>query len=299
MTYADIVDEIEDAISGQTSTDAPLEAAVALRAINAAYAEVWPISGGGIKYAGSPTAWASAQLATGTVFGLLTEIEDLLHVFVSGTAPSALTTVTAASATLTSAALFGSIKPGMHITGTGIPANTHVKSVESTASLTMTQVATDSTSNARTFSDTGQVSGTTEMDKAELSRIEWLRRSDLPGTYARPKLYSVTRMNPVAPAAAGVGEAGLLRLDYWPQVTGFYYPISYLPHFTPLDGGATDVPAVTPLEAYDIAWIAAADLAPRFGRAEFVPSILRKVSQGTTAAIEVKLRALLDAAQNT
>ncbi len=34
---------------------------------------------------------------------------------------------------------------------------------------------------------------------------------------------------------------GKFRLDYYPGVTGFYFPADYLPEFTPMDGGAPPV----------------------------------------------------------
>lgn len=295
LTYSDITQRIQDEIVANVTTDAPVSAAELLRAVNDAYATVWEISGGGIKMVGSPTAWQTAQSATGIVYGLLTDVKDVLHLYASSTAPSALTTVTASNTTLTSAALFGSIKPGMHITGTGIPANTHVISVESTSSLTMSQAATDATSNSRTFSDTGEVSGTKELDPSDLAHVQWLKKSNITGTYAQPKVYSVTRLDPTAPATAGVSDVGKLRLDYWPEATGFYFPMIYQPQFTPMDGGTSDVPAVNDLEVYDIAWMAAADLAPSIGRAELVPKLLLKVSEGTRMALERKAATLIAA----
>jgi hypothetical protein len=299
LTYAELVEQIEDAIVGNVSTDAPIGTAEMLRAINDAYASVWEISGGGIKSVGSPTAWHSAEGATGIVYGLLSDIKEVLHLYASTTAPSVLTTTTSLGLdALTSAALFGPIKRGMHITGADIPANTVVKSIESTSSLTMSQVATGNTTGLRTFSDTGEVSGTKELDRRELSEVQWWKKSSLAGTYAQPKIYSVTRLEAGTPAAATVSDVGKLRLDYWPEVTGFYFPIAYIPQFTPMDGGSSDVPSVNDLESYDIAWMAAADLAPRIGRAELVPAILMKVSAGTQRALERKLSTLVSADQD-
>lgn len=63
-----------------------------------------------------------------------------------------MTTVTNGTRTLTSAALFANVRPGMEISGAGIQAGTVVESVQSTSSLTMSLEATDSTSNSRVFS---------------------------------------------------------------------------------------------------------------------------------------------------
>ena len=67
-------------------------------------------------------------------------------------AGSSITTVTNGTTTLTSAALFGSVFPGMSVSGTGIPQGTLVASIASESSLTLSNAATDSTSTARTFS---------------------------------------------------------------------------------------------------------------------------------------------------
>lgn len=149
-----------------------------------------------------------------------------------------------------------------------------------------------------TSGSTGTSSGDNELDPVDLGEIQALRKSNLTGTYDRPKLYAVTRLQPATPAAAGVSDVGKLQLDYWPTVTGFYFPGIYIPEFTPMDGGASDCPAVNDLEAYDIAWIAAADLAVRIGRQHLVPSLLMKVSETTAAALDRKLKSLLSGDQS-
>lgn len=59
------------------------------------------------------------------------------------TALAAITcTTTNTSTTVTSAALFGSVKVGMDVSGTGIPANNYVTAVASTSSLTIKVAAT-------------------------------------------------------------------------------------------------------------------------------------------------------------
>ena len=67
--------------------------------------------------------------------------------------PTAFTTTTAASTTLTTSGDFTAapaVLPGDVISGTGIIAGTYVASVESATSLTISQVATDSSAASRT-----------------------------------------------------------------------------------------------------------------------------------------------------
>ena len=151
---------------------------------------------------------------------------------------------------------------------------------------------------ASTTSDsTGTTAGDVELDKRDLGYIQRLRKMDISGTYAKPKVYAITRLEATSPAAATASTVGLLQLDYFPSVAGFYFPAIYVPEFTPLDGGASDCPTVTDIESRDIAWMAAADLAPRIGRSSLVPSILMKVSDATNKLLAPKLRNLLVASQ--
>ena len=290
LTQTNIGDEVKDLIVANVATDAPIAAAELQRAINAAYAMVWEAEGGAIKTVASATAWTNAQLCTGRVMGILTDINQVLHIFATTTAPFALTTVTATNTTLTSAALFGNVVAGMTISGTGIPANTFVASVTDASNLTMTLAATDATSNSRTFSPT---SSANELDKADEAYIQWLLASDLPGTYATPKLYAIGRQATVVPAGVG-----LHKLYYYPAVTGFYFPMEYQAQFTPLDGGSVTTPDVTDIGSYDIAKLAAADLVTRIGRAELVPNILRGLSDLMTATLKRKQEALVSADQD-
>lgn len=62
-----------------------------------------------------------------------------------------ISSTTNGTTTLTSAALFGSVFPGMQISGTGIQAGTTVQSIASPSSLTLTLAATDSTTGNRLF----------------------------------------------------------------------------------------------------------------------------------------------------
>lgn len=133
-----------------------------------------------------------------------------------------------------------------------------------------------------------------ELDRVELSHVQWLRKSSLTGTYARPKVYALTRLATTTPASVG-----LLRLDYWPSVTGFYFPMEYQPQFTEIDSSTVTTPDVNDLESRDIGLLAAARLAPLIGRAELVPSILADVSERTAKALERKMAALLSADQDS
>lgn len=272
-TYAELDQNLIDRL-GINSTE-PFDTATRLRALNSAYGFIWGLSEGRLYEVGSASAWSSAQLATGTAYGLLTDVEDIIDVFATATAPSALTTVTTGSTTLTSAALFGSIVPGMHITGTGIPNNTQVRSVESTSSLTMTRAATDSTSNSRTFSPTTG----TPLVKRDLQYIQGLKSAQGLGTYARPAAYSLTRMASVVP-----GSVGIIRIDYHPVVAGFYLPIHYVPQFTVLDAATVTTPDVTDLESQDIYLLAAASLAPLCDRHDFIDGLMADLSDRTRQA---------------
>lgn len=144
-----------------------------------------------------------------------------------------------------------------------------------------------------TSGSVGVSAGDNELDKCELSMVQWLRKSSLTGTYDRPKVYAVSRI-----ATAVPGAVGLHRLDYWPSVTGYYFPTEYKPQFTPIDSVTVTTPDVNDLESRDIGLIAAAQRAPLIGRAELVPSILADVSNRTSEALRRKMKALLSADQD-
>jgi hypothetical protein len=145
-----------------------------------------------------------------------------------------------------------------------------------------------------TSGSVGVSSGDNELDRVELSMLEWLRKSNLTGTYTRPQCYAISRISTGNVAAA----VNLIQLNYWPSVTGFFFPIKYLPQFTPAASIGSTVPDVNDLESYDIAWLAAADLAPRIGRSDLVPGLLMKVSSGTAKALERKMAAMMSGDQD-
>jgi len=74
-----------------------------------------------------------------------------------------LSTVTNGTTTLTTGGSFDTsgIVVGMKITGTGIPSNTYVSSIQSATSLTMSNSATDSSTTTRTFAHSNEVRGCT------------------------------------------------------------------------------------------------------------------------------------------
>lgn len=300
LTYAGITDAIQKELVVDTSTDAPINAATLLEAVNSAYAQVWEISGGSIKHVGSPNAWTSESSAVGMCYGILTDVKEVLHIYASTVAPVTVAgcTVSATAVLVTSTAGFGSVVRGMQVTGTRISANSFVTVVTDSSNLNMNQYGATPGSDTLTFTDTGEATGAKEMERVDFSRIQWLKKSGLVGSYGVPKCYSVTRVEPGTPAAAAVGDVGKLRLDYWPAVTGFYFPMVYLPMFTPMDGGSADCPSVNDLESYDIAYLAAMSLAPRVGRSELVPALAMKVSETTRRALERKIATLVSGDQD-
>jgi hypothetical protein len=298
LTYSQIEALMLDDLGANVTTDAPVTSgatAEAGRWINDAYASVWEIAGARLKRVGSAAAWANTQAPDGTLTGALGDVGEILHLFASTTAPSSLTTVTAASTTLTSAALFGSITAGMSITGTGIPNDTFVVSVESPSSLTMSRTATDSTSNSRTFTVTYAA---IELDKVELSQIHWLRTHSSAtvgvGTYATPKVYATYYSASAITTGPGTN---VIIAEVWPGTAGYYFPMHYAPQFLPMDATITS-PDVNDLESRDIAHIAALALCQNLGRAEFAPGIAAKISDKTQQALARKLSAMMDAKQD-
>lgn len=228
LSFAALQNLLLDRIQANVSTDAPLSAAEIARFLNEAYADIWEISGGGVKTVASATAWTSASSMTGVVTGLLTDIHEITRIWSSTTAASV-----------------------------------------------------------------GVSSGDNELDRTELSMVQWLRKSFMTGSYDRPKVYAATRL-----ATAVPGSVGNHRLDYWPSVTGYYFPTEYVPQFTEIDSVTVTTPDVNDLESRDIGLLAAARAAPLIGRAELVPSILADVSSRTAAALERKMKSLLSGNQD-
>lgn len=88
LTYANLKNLAFDRAQVNVTTDAPVSDTEFARFINEAYSDVWQISGGRPKTVASATAWTSANSATGQVTGILTDVEDIIHVWASTTSGS-------------------------------------------------------------------------------------------------------------------------------------------------------------------------------------------------------------------
>jgi hypothetical protein len=147
-----------------------------------------------------------------------------------------------------------------------------------------------------TSGSVGETAGDKALDRVEREQIMFRRRAGTAfGTYAIPKLYSITETLQTAATAAGTN---LVQADIWPGVSGIYLPLHYRPQFTPSAGGASEVPDLTDLLTRDLELLAAAAMAPKVGRAEFVPSIMQRVSDRTRQALERKASAGSEAGQD-
>lgn len=229
LIYSEIETLMLDRAVASASTGAPVSTAEKNRLVDEAYVDIYEVSGGGIKKVASATAWTSAQVATGVVQGILTDIREPMHLFATATS--------------------GSI---------GVP-------------------GTDSE---------------VTLPKGGLPYINFLRQSSGHGTYSVPKMAAIVRLDSVNVAA----DVGKVVLEYWPSVTGFYFPLHYVPMFTPLAGSANLKPNVTDLESRDIGLIAAARLAISIDRQDLVPGILADISQRTAKGLAEKLKAMMSAA---
>lgn len=146
--------------------------------------------------------------------------------------------------------------------------------------------------SSTTSGSTGYSTGDEELDRVELEVIQACRSASGLGTYARPKMYAVSRMATVTPA-----DVGKLQLDYFPNVTGFYLPTHYQANFTPIDSATVTTPDVSDLGSRDIMLLTAAKMAPLNQRPELVEGILRDISDRNAALRERKLKALVSADQ--
>ena len=167
-----------------------------------------------------------------------------------------------------------------------------------TATGVVTGILTDIREITRIWASTtsasvGVSSGDNELDRAELSMIQWLRKSALTGAYDRPKCYAATRLATVTPSSVGIH-----RLDYWPSVIGYYLPTEYIPQLTEIDSVTVTTPDVNDIESRDIGLLAAARGAPLIGRAELVPSIMARVTSKAGLAIIRKRAAMLSGDQD-
>lgn len=139
-----------------------------------------------------------------------------------------------------------------------------------------------------TSASTGGGSGDVPLDRVEQAYIMHMRAASGYGSYTTPQVYALSKLATVTPA-----DVNKMRLDVFPGASGIYFPIHYVPQFSPIDSATVTTPDVNDLESRDIALLAAARIAPLVGRAELVPSILADVSQRTQEAIERKMSALL------
>lgn len=233
LTETEMKDLILDALQSNVAVDLPFAFGAGTegeRHINDAYAQVWELSGGGVLAATGGAAWTPAPTvsASGKVTGVLTNVDEILHVWAS-------------------------------TSGTSV----------------------------------GGEAGDLEMDHVELSEIQFYRQSQGQGTYPAPKLWAATRLRTTVDA-----DVNKFRLDVYPGVVGFHFPIDYVPQFTPLNGTTIVVPDVNDLESRDIAYLAALAMAPLEGRAELAPTIAMKVSEKTRLGLERKASALLHGKQD-
>ena len=289
LTYTEISTIVKNRGGFNTATDSPVSASELQDAINEAYADLWEISGGRIKITTSANAWTLAESCTGILAGILADVSAIEHLYATTQAPLSLgATSGATSKTLTSSAAFVSpLTQGFEISGTNITAGTRIASIASTSSLEMTAVSGGSGgSSTKTFSPT---TGPYELTPVDLDYIKTLRSMSGMPTYKVPKHYAVTRL--ASPPGASLN---LLQLDYWPSVTGFYFPMEYTPQFSPYDGSTVTTIDLNDLEGRDCALLAAARLCVPLDRSDFVPSILADISARTQKALERKLAAIMD-----
>lgn len=88
LTGAEIAALALDRAQANVSTDLPITTTEQLRFINDAYATVYEVSGGRTLKVASATAWTSAQLATGVVAGILTDVAEIKTLWASTTSGS-------------------------------------------------------------------------------------------------------------------------------------------------------------------------------------------------------------------
>lgn len=140
--------------------------------------------------------------------------------------------------------------------------------------------------------DNGGRPGDLELDRVDHSRIMSLRSRSV-GTYTTPKVYSVAKQK-----AANDAQVHRYRLEVFPAINGYHFPIQYIQQFTPLNGTTIVTPDVNDVESRDIALWTAAKMAPLCDRSEFLESIVMDISERTQLLLERKISALLEAAQD-
>jgi hypothetical protein len=270
--------------------DAPVSDAEFARYINDALRDVWEMSGGRLKTVPSATAWTSSETALGTVTGILTDVQEIVHLHQTSQAPVVVSCVEVPgyALTLPSGTFPATIVPRMVATGAHVAAGAIVMAVATDrTSVTLSALISGSQTENVTFSP---VDGT-EMERKPLSYIHYL--NSFPGgygSYTKPKVYAITRI-----ATPSAGTTNLLQLDYWPGVSGFYFPLAYVPQFLEIDAVTNTVPDVNDLEARDAALMAAIRLAVTYGRPEFVPNIFADLSTRGQEIMQLKAKAVVSA----
>jgi hypothetical protein len=145
-----------------------------------------------------------------------------------------------------------------------------------------------------TSGSTGFSSGDRVIHPVEYDEIQYMRaHGGGHGTYTTIQKYSISRLSTSTPASVG-----LLQLDYWPSVTGFYLPTHYIRQFVPIDSVTVTTPDCSDIGSRDIVWLAAIDLAPRIGRQRFIPTLQAYLSKGMVAMLTRKKRAMETGDQN-
>lgn len=181
-----------------------------------------------------------------------------------------------------------------------------VKNVDSATAWTSAQTATGVVTGiltdirevihvyaSTTSGSVGVTSGDNVLDRVELSQVEFFRHSNVTGTYDRPKIYALSRIATTTPASVN-----LMQLNYWPSVTGYYFPIKYIPQFTPIDSVTVTTPDVDDIGSRDIYLLAAFRAAPAVGNAHLVPTIASRFSQRLSEWMTRKDSAAVSGDQN-
>ncbi len=302
-TWTQLQSTTYDLLVANVTSGNPIGDTLFSREINQALRDCWELSGGRLLTVTSALAWTNAHLCTGTVAGILTDVADVEHVYATAVAPFTVSCTTAATTALVAASgsfITSGVVAGMAISGTNISANTFVANVTDATNLVMTKAGAGVSGNPNTitFTHTGlSITATTgvEVEKAPggLDEIRYLRANSVGmPTYLLPKKYALVRRATDVPAAVN-----LLQLEYWPAVTGQYFPIEYMPQFREIDSATVTTPDLDDVWANDAAVLAAERLAPRIDRPDLLPEIVKHFSQKYTEAMARKMASQVHAKQ--
>ncbi len=146
-----------------------------------------------------------------------------------------------------------------------------------------------------TSGSVGDTAGDVELiGPVDLARIRWERsKGTALGIYTGTKIWAATRM-----ATTTAADVNKMRLDVYPGVSGAYYPIEYIPQFTPVTTG-TDVYDLTDLGSRDLVLLAALKIVPLLGRSELYAGIANDISERTRLALERKYGSLSSGDQDS